>query len=122
MICSHYFRLQRRHRHALCSDGGFSSQHPRRIAARDRRDGRERRDTRNKGLRVAPVALGLPVARLSRWSPPILFPQNNRRKSISSCRMWKVCVPNRLSHWSWLIGQLSHLATSLVGSKTPLER
>ena len=33
-----------------------------RIAARDRRDGREKRYTRNKGLRVA---------RLSRWLPPI---------------------------------------------------
>ena len=31
------------------------------------RDWRNRRDTWNYGLRVAPVALGLPVARLSRW-------------------------------------------------------
>ena len=66
MIRNHYFRLQRRHRHALCSDGGFPSQHPRRIAARDRRDERERRDTRNKGLRVA---------RFSRWSHPSYSPE-----------------------------------------------
>ena len=33
----------------------------RRIAARD---WRERRGTRNQGLRVAPVALGVPAARL----------------------------------------------------------
>jgi hypothetical protein len=31
------------------------------------RDWRDRRDTRNYGLRVALVALGLPVTRLSRW-------------------------------------------------------
>ncbi len=30
-------------------------------------DRRGRRDTRNQGLHVAPVVLGLPVARLSRW-------------------------------------------------------
>jgi len=32
------------------------------------------------------------------------------------------CVLNRLSHWLWLIGQLSRLATSPVGGQTPLER
>jgi hypothetical protein len=30
-------------------------------------DRRGRRGTRNQGLHVAPVVLGLPVARLSRW-------------------------------------------------------
>jgi hypothetical protein len=35
------------------------------------RDGREKRDTRNKGLRVAPLALGLPIAGFSRWPLPI---------------------------------------------------
>ena len=34
---------------------------------RDRQDWRERRDTRNYGLRFAPVALDLPVARLGCW-------------------------------------------------------
>ncbi len=75
MIRGHYFCIQRRHRRAMSGGGRFPSRHPRRIAARDRRDGRERRDTRNKGLRVAPVALGLPVARLSRWPPPISLEQ-----------------------------------------------
>jgi hypothetical protein len=70
MICGHYFCIQRRHRRAMCV-GGFPSRHSRRIAARDMRDGRERRDTRNKGLHVAPVALGLPLAHLSRWLLPI---------------------------------------------------
>ena len=37
---------------------------PRRIAARNTRDWRERLDTRHQGLRVAPVALDLSVARL----------------------------------------------------------
>jgi len=75
MIRGHYFCIQRRHRRAMSGGGRFPSRHPRRIAARDRRDGRERRDTRNKGLRVAPVALGLPVACLSRWPPPISLEQ-----------------------------------------------
>ena len=34
------------------------------IAARDTRDWREKRDTWNQGLRVSPVALDVPVARL----------------------------------------------------------
>ena len=43
---------------------GTTGEHSRRKIERDRRDGRERRDTRNLGLRVAPVTLGVPVARL----------------------------------------------------------
>ena len=64
MIRGHYFCIQRRHRRAMYV-GGFPSRYSRRIAARNRRDGRERRDTRNKDLRVA---------RLSRW-PPLISPE-----------------------------------------------
>lgn len=39
-------------------------------STRDARDWRERRETRNRGLCVALVALGLPVARLGAFQHP----------------------------------------------------
>jgi len=85
---------------ALRGAGGFPSRYPRRIVTRD---GRERRDTRNKGLRVA---------RLSRW--PSLSLEQLTEADLLLPNLER-CVLNRLSHWSRLIGHLSHVATAPVG-------
>ena len=90
MICGHYFRLQRHHRHALCSDGEFPSQHPRSNSVRhEGPDARSLSDiaVRDEAKEMRPDAR--PQARKNRtrirWITLKIFSGRERRR------------------WSWIV-------------------